>query len=115
MKLIFLILFTLALLSANHISWLGNYDKALEIAKKEHKPLMVLLVKKDCKKCANVIRDNFTNRAEVDILNREYIAVIVTYESKESYPIEALYSTTFPTLFFIDSKSELLLKEPIYY
>jgi len=66
--------------------------------------MMVLLVKKDCK-CCN----------EVDALNEKYVAVIVTYEGRLTYPIELFYSTTFPTLFFVDSKDESFLREPIYY
>ena len=38
-----------------------------------------------------------------------------TYEGRLTYPIELFYSTTFPTLFFVDSKNESFLREPIYY
>jgi len=48
-------------------------------------------------------------------LNEKYIAVMVTYEGKVSYPIELFYSTTFPTLFFVDSEDESFFREPIYY
>ena len=115
MRYIYTIVLLFSLLNANHILWLGNYDKALKIAYKENKPLMVLLVKKDCQKCKDVIAKEFTNNAKVDELNKKYISVIITYNSKVSYPIELYYSTTFPTLFFVDSKTETFLKEPIYY
>jgi len=101
--LLFLLLFV-SFGNANHVSWLGDYDKALQIAHKEKKPMMVLLVKKDCKRCN-----------EVDALNEKYVAVIVTYEGRLTCPIELFYSTTFPTLFFVDSKDESFLREPIYY
>jgi len=111
------LLFFLLLMSfgnANHISWLGNYDKALEKAKKAQKPMMVLLVKKDCKRCNEVIVEHFINRDDIDELNEKYIAVMVTYEGRVSYPIELFYSTTFPTLFFVDSKHESFLREPVF-
>ncbi len=87
-------------LNASVVSWLGDYDKALEEAKKEQKPLLVLLVKKECKTCNDIIVKCFMNRDYVDRLNEKYVAVMVTYEGESSYPIELLYSTTFPTLFF---------------
>jgi len=99
-KFLFLVLFMLSL-NASVVSWLGDYDKALEEAKKEQKPLLVLLVKKECKTCNDIIVKCFMNRDYVDRLNEKYVAVMVTYEGESSYPIELLYSTTFPTLFFL--------------
>jgi len=47
-------------------------------------------------------------------MNTKTIPVIVTYEGGENYPIEMYYTTTFPTLFFVDSQKELFLREPLY-
>jgi len=110
------LLFLLLLMSfgnANHVSWLGNYDKALAKAKKEQKAMMVLLVKKECKRCNEILVKCFMNRDYVDALNENYIAVILTYEGRVSYPIELFYATTFPTLFFVSSEDESFLIEPI--
>lgn len=111
-------LFTLCLLTismnADHIRWMGNYDKALQKAQKEHKPLMVLLVKKECPFCNDVIKDSFMKQEYVKHLNQKFISVIVTYEGRESYPIEMFYSTSFPTLFFVSSQTETFLSEPLY-
>ena len=47
MKKLFAGLIVLTLIGfANSVAWLGSYDTALAKAKKEHKPLLVLLVKK---------------------------------------------------------------------
>ena len=113
-SLLFFLLF-ISFGEANHISWLGDYDKALKLAQKEKRPMMILLVKKDCKHCNNIIVKYFMNRDYIDALNQTHIAVIVTYEGRLSYPIEMFYSTTFPTLFFVDSRDESLLREPIYF
>jgi thioredoxin-related protein len=112
-SLLFLLIFSLSL-NADHISWLGNYDTALEKAKKEQKPMMVLLVKKDCKPCNEIIVKNFINRDYIEALNEKYVAVMVTYEGRTSYPIELFYSTVFPTLFFVSSRDEHFLEEPLY-
>ena len=58
-KILFTLLFLTLSVNADHIHWLGNYDKALQKAQKEHKPLMVLLVKKKCLSCNDVIKDFF--------------------------------------------------------
>ena len=114
MRAIVLLLLFFSFGFANHISWLGDYDRALEQAQKEKKPMMVLLVKKECKFCNEVIVKNFMNRDYVDELNEKYVAVMVTYEGETSYPIELFYSTVFPTLFFVSSADEHFLEEPFY-
>ena len=54
---------------SSHINWLGNYDKALAKAQKEKKSMMVLLLKKECKSCNNVIVKYFMNQDYVERLN----------------------------------------------
>ncbi|WP_415406563.1 thioredoxin family protein [Sulfurovum sp. CS9] len=114
MKILFALLFFTLFINADHIHWLGNYDKALQKAQKEHKPLMVLLVKKECPPCNDVIKDFFMEQAYIKYLNQKFVSVIVMYEGKESYPIEMFYSTIFPTLFFVSSKTETFLSNPLY-
>jgi thioredoxin-related protein len=114
MRAIVLLLLLLSFGNANHISWLGDYNRALEQAQKEQKPMMVLLVKKDCKLCNEIIVKNFMNHEYLDVLNKKYVAVIITYEEESSYPIELFYSTVFPTLFFVNSADERFFKETIY-
>ncbi len=114
MRAILLLLLFLSFGNANHISWLGDYDKALEEAQKEKKPMMVLLVKEDCKLCNEVIVKSFMNRNYIDTFNEKYVAVMLIYESEISYPIELFYSTIFPTLFFVNSTDERFLEEPLY-
>ena len=104
----------LSLTWANHILWYGNYDKALQLAQKEKKPLMVLLIKKNCPQCNAVIKNAFMNSSIVDILNQKVISVIVTLDSKISYPRELYYTTVFPALFFTDYKNEIFLSEPVH-
>jgi hypothetical protein len=89
-------------------------EKALLLAKKENKPMMIFLVKKNCFDCKEMLNTIFTNQSYIEKLNKKYISVIITYESQIDYPIELFYSTQFPTLFFISSKDESFLYEPIY-
>jgi len=113
-KMLFTLFFFTLAINADHVHWMGNYDKALQKAHKEHKALMVLLVKKECSFCNDVIKDSFMGREYVKHLNQKFVSVIVTYEGRESYPIEMFYSTSFPTLFFVSSQTETFLAKPLY-
>jgi thioredoxin-related protein len=113
-KLFWIFLFTITSSYANHIHWLGDYDKALSLAQKSGKPLLLLLTKHACKPCNKTIQKVLMNQPYIEELNRKFIAVIVTHKQKKSYPIELYYTTTFPTLFFVNSKLEQFLSPPLY-
>ena len=111
----YLLLWLLPLfLSANFVNWLGNYDVAHQKALKEHKPLLVLVVRKNDPLSSQIIKNSFMDQDYVDVINAKMVSVIVTYEGVLSYPIEMYYTTVFPTLFFVDSQRELFLREPLY-
>ena len=99
---------------ANHVHWMGDYDKALQLAHKQNKLLVVLVVKKNSKMCNKILHQQFMNHPYIDTINDKMIAVMVTYEGKLSYPIEMYYTTVFPTLFLVDTKSEMFMNEPLY-
>ena len=109
--LIFTALLVLVL-NASHVRWHGNFDKAHQVAKKENKKLMVLLIEKDCTPCQESIKTTFINQPYIKEINDNFISIIVTKNQKESYPIEMLYTFTYPTLFFLDNR-ELFVCEPI--
>ena len=113
-KILLALLFYSTIIHANHIHWLGDYDKAHVLAQKEHKALMVLLVKKPCNLCNQTIQKLFMNQPYIDPLNKKFIPVILTYGGAENYPIEMYYSSTFPTLFFVNSNDESFLTTPLY-
>jgi len=113
MKKLLLVVFFSVTLFANHINWLGSYNEALQKAKNQGKPLMVLLIKNNCKICKDIVYKAFSKQDYIKDLNKKYIAVIVNFNN-EDYPVELFYSTDFPTLFFIDSKRETFIKKPWY-
>jgi len=113
-KLALLILLSISSSRAEHIHWLGDYDKALQIAHQTHKDMMVLLVQRDSLASRDTIARNFMNREYIETLDSRFVCAIVTYQSRASYPIELYYSTTFPALFFVSSKDERFLIEPLY-
>jgi len=113
-KILVLSLFA-TLVLANHITWLGNYNKALRKAKKENKILMVLLIKNNCKACKDIVKNQFTNKSYIDNLNKKVVAIIVNMDSKQDYPREMYGSTKFPKLFFVNSKNEIFIDNYLDY
>lgn len=112
MKNIVIILFMVISLFASQISWYGDYDKALNQARKEHKNLMVLLIRDNSKTAKSVLKRVFMNQAYIKQISKNFISVIVIYK-KSVYPIEMFYTTNFPRLFFVSSDDELFLDDSI--
>jgi len=112
-QLILLWLLTIGIY-ANQVHWLGNYATALQLSHKEHKSLLVLVVKHKDPLSNTIIKNHFMNHAYVDSINQKMIAVIVTYEGRSSYPVEMYYTRVFPALFFVDNTRELFFREPLY-
>jgi hypothetical protein len=113
-KLVLFWLLITLISSANHVQWLGDYDTALQLAHKESKPLLVLVIKHKDPLSNTIIKNHFMNHDYVDKINQKMIAVIVTYEGRSSYPIEMYYTRVFPTLFFVNTQTETFMREPLY-
>ena len=109
--LIYVIIFS-TFLNASYISWRGDYEGAHKEALKENKHLLVLLVDKNTQSAKEVIQKIFMNQEYIEVINREFIAVLITKGQNSSYPIELLYTLEYPTLFFLD-RYELYSCEPI--
>ena len=112
MKVFFFLLLIFISLEARHVEWMGNYEKAHQRALKENKQLMVLLIQKGNPTCQELIPKVFINQKYVEIINEKFISVIVTKGQKSSYPIEMLYTLTYPSIFFLN-KYELFSCKPI--
>lgn len=61
-----------------------------------------------------MLKTTFYNQDYIEKINNTYICVIATYENKMSYPIELFYTLDFPAVFFINSKDESFLSNPIF-
>ena len=99
---------------SDFLHWQGDYDKALTQARMEKKPLLIFVVKEQEHLCNEIIKNVFMNQAYIADLNKKSIAVMVRYEGSLSYPIELYYTTSFPTLFFMESQHETFLYDPLY-
>ena len=100
---------------SNNILWYNSYDKALEIAQKEKKNLMLFIASTKDNSSNEILKKYFQNQNYIEYLNTNFINVLITVEHKTSYPIELFYTTTFPSIFFASYKDESFLTHPIYY
>lgn len=113
-KILLLILFfgVFNTINASNVKWKYDFDKAHQESIKQKKHLMVLLIKKDSIVGKETLMSSFMNQPYIDKINEKFISILVIKGQKHSYPIELLYTFTYPSLFFLD-EYELFSCEPI--
>jgi len=113
-KILLLILFfgVFNTINASHVKWKYDFDKAHQESIKQKKYLMVLLIKKDSIVGKETLISSFMNQPYIDKINEKFISILVIKDQKHSYPIELLYTFTYPSLFFLN-EYELFSCEPI--
>jgi len=92
---------------ATTIGWMGDYDHAHQAALKQHKGLLVILVKPRSSDAARLIRAFQNDPAIATAIHQQFIPVIVTVDTRTQYPIEMYYTTEFPALFLVDPVREI--------
>jgi len=113
MKIWLLLTLVLFTLQAEHVRWQADYEAARAQALKEKKELLVLLITPECSACMKMLRTTFMDQNYIADIDRHYVAVLVTKDQKQSYPIELLYTQEYPALFFLDTH-EIYTKEALF-
>ncbi len=107
MKKFFLIcLLTIGLFGAD-ITWNSSYDQALLKAKKEGKPLMVLITSEQCRWCRKLESTTLEDDEVAARINTTFQAVNVT-KDKSIYP-KNLNAKMVPMSYFIDPRNGKVL------
>ncbi len=115
----FIFILTLSLLAspqaAQELGYHSDYNKALSIAKREKKPLMLVVVTSYCPWCRKFERKTLASKTVAPVIKSTYIPVIVDRnKDAESFPKQ--YQTPrIPTVFFIDPNDEKEYWESIGY
>jgi len=86
------------------------YKTALETAKKEAKPLFVMLYADWCPHCNQMKKDVFSDAGVMDFLKKNYVCIWKNIEKEEGIALKDKFNTkSLPTFLFIDSNTETLL------
>lgn len=120
MKIFLSLLATLSFVHAAHIDdfaskagYLRDYTTAIEIAKKQKKMVMLLVVADYCPWCKKFERKTLQT-AEVDVKVKENFIPVVIDKYKDSYPQE-FKSPVIPSVFFIDPLTQKPLTSTVAY
>ena len=93
------------------IHWYGDFEKALQESRKTGKPMLVMLVRRNCAPCSRMAANAMMEKRVVKWVNENALAVLVT-EGSGDYPIEMLYTLEVPTLFLL-TPQETFLRPPL--
>jgi len=99
-------------LFAQNIHWSGNYKDALKKAQKEHKPIMFIASKSDCRYCKKLKNETLSDAKVIQELNKKFVVMNVVADQEGScmpYML-AVYTKGFPTIWFLDEHGEVLFQ-----
>jgi len=105
-SLLFMLLFSLS--ASDTIKKLGyysDYHQAVTTAKKENKPLMLVVVTSYCPWCRKFERKTLASKPVASAIQKDYIPIIVDRnKDAESFP-QRFQTPRIPSVFFIDAES----------
>lgn len=112
-KIFFLLMFSISVFGAE-ITWNTSYDSARAKAKKESKPLMVLITSEDCRWCRKLEETTLQDEEIISRINTQFQAINVT-KDKSVYP-KSLTAKMVPMSYFLDpSNGKVLYSIPGYW
>ena len=87
----------------------GSYEEALEKAQKENKKIFVDVYTTWCGPCKQMTKKTFTDPEVGKLYNEEFVALKLDAENEADSPFFDKYTATaFPTVFWLDSKGDIL-------
>ena len=90
--------------AAKELGYHNDYNKALSIAKKEDKPLMLVVVTSYCPWCRKFERKTLASKTISPIVKSMYIPVVVDRnKDAEMFP-KKFQTPRIPTVFFVDPR-----------
>lgn len=113
MKKIVLLAFLMVNLFAAEIAWNDTYEQAQAKAKKESKPLLVLITSEQCRWCRKFEATTLQDEDVISKLNSKFVTVHVTRD-KSVYP-KNLSAKMVPMNYFLDSNGKVIYSMPGYW
>jgi len=100
-------------LFAAEIVWNDTYDQAQAKAKKESKPLMVLITSEQCRWCRKFEATTLQDEDVITKLNTKFVSVHVTRD-KSNYP-KNLTAKMVPMHYFLNGEGKVIYSIPGYW
>ncbi|HEX5329196.1 thioredoxin family protein [Sulfuricurvum sp.] len=113
MKKLALLVLLMANLFANDIAWSDTYEQAQAKAKKESKPMLVIITTEQCRWCRKLEATTLSDDAIISKINTRFIPVHVTRD-KSVYP-KNLSAKMVPMSYFIDGEGKVIHSIPGYW
>jgi thioredoxin-related protein len=113
MKKIALLTLLMANLFGADIAWNDTFASAQAKAKKESKPMLVIITTEECRWCRKLESTTLSDDEIVSKINTRFAAVHVTRD-KSVYP-KTLTAKMVPMSYFLDSNGKILYSMPGYW
>lgn len=111
-KLIVLIMLSIGVFGAE-IAWNDTFAEAQAKAKKESKPMLVLITSEQCRWCRKLEATTLQDEAVIARINSQFKAVHVTRD-KSVYP-KNLSAKMVPMSYFLDGDGKVIYSIPGYW
>lgn len=111
-KLAMLLIAPLLLMGAD-IQWSANFADAQAKAKKESKPMLVLITSEQCRWCRKLEMTTLEDESIISKINTQFAAVHVTRD-KSVYP-STLTAKMVPMSYFLSPEGKVLYAMPGYW
>lgn len=113
MKKIALLALLMANLFASDIAWNDTYEQAQAKAKKESKPMLVIITTEQCRWCRKLEATTLSDDEVVSKINSRFVPVHLTRD-KSVYP-KNLTAKMVPMSYFLDGNGKILYSMPGYW
>jgi uncharacterized protein YyaL (SSP411 family) len=113
MKKIALLALLMANLFAVEIAWNDTYAQAQAKAKKESKPMLVIITTEECRWCRKLEATTLSDDEIVSKINSRFVPVHLTRD-KSVYP-KNLTAKMVPMSYFLDGNGKVLYSMPGYW
>lgn len=113
MKKLALLVLLVANLFANDIAWSDTYEQAQAKAKKESKPMLVIITTEQCRWCRKFEATTLSDEDVISKINTRFIPVHVTRD-KSVYP-KILSAKMVPMSYFVDGEGKVIHSIPGYW
>ena len=99
------LLFLVFTLYATPLRVYYDYDRAVNLALKEHKKILLINKKENCRWCKKLINETLQDKSVKKEINSRYILVIVD-NANSNYPVR-FYSASVPATFIVNPNNRV--------